>query len=368
MSRRTQAALAGLVLLAAPGCGDGKDAAPPRLPPVRVEPVRVQTLQDRIEATGELQATDHAEIAAEVAGRVTEILVPEGEFVETGTVVLEIDRERRELDLATARAQLAQARASSGEQERDTRRIHELHGRGVASDSQLDQADTALTLARARLDAAEAAAGVARRALQDSSVAAPFAGFVGVERVSRGEFVAVGQPLFELVALDPIEVELHLPEVDSGRVALGQPVRVRVAPFPEEVFRARLSFVSPTIDPRTRTLRVKAELDNSDGRLRPGLFAHADLGIAERAGVVMVREEAILQRAEGAVLFRLIGSERVERVQVSTGTHRDGWVEVTEGLARGDEVVVRGHADLSDGMAVAVQRDDSSNTAVTALP
>jgi membrane fusion protein (multidrug efflux system) len=358
------ACLSGLLWLVACGGGDAGTQAL-RLPPVTVEPVRVQTLEDRIEATGELLAPERAEIAAEVPGRVTEILVAEGSRVEAGTVVLEIDPERRELEVASVGAQLAEAKAALAEMQRDAERIRTLHGRNVASDSRLDQAETQLALARSRQEAAEAALGVAQRALRDASVTAPFAGFVAQRRVSRGEFVNAGQPLFELVALDPIEVELHLPEVDAGRVRLDQPLALTVAPWPGEVFHATLTYVSPTIDPRSRTLRVKAQLANPDGRLRPGLFARADLGVAQRPGVAMIPEESILQRADGAVAFRLLG-DRVERVHIETGVHRDGWVEVVKGLGPPDRVVVRGHADLSDGMAVAVQ-DPAPHSAVTAV-
>ena len=359
-----RACVPALLLLLACG-GDDADTQAVRLPPVTVEPVRVQALEDRIEATGELLAPERAEIAAEVPGRVTEILVPEGTRVEAGTVVLEIDPERRELEVASAGAQLAEAKAALAEMQRDAERIRTLHGRNVASDSRLDQAETQLALARSRQEAAEAALGVAQRALRDASVTAPFAGFVAQRRVSRGEFVNAGQPLFELVALDPIEVELHLPEVDAGRIALGQPLALTVAPHPGEVFHATLTYVSPTIDPKSRTLRVKAQLANPDGRLRPGLFARADLGVAQREGVAMIPEEAILQRADGAVAFRLLG-DRVERVRIETGVHRDGWVEVVTGLGPADRVVVRGHAELSDGMAVAVQ-DPAPHSAVTAV-
>jgi membrane fusion protein (multidrug efflux system) len=291
--------------------------------------------------------------------------VAEGSRVEAGTVVLESDPERRKREVTSAGAQLAEARAALVEMQRDAERIRTLHGRNVASDSRLDQAETQLALARSRQEAAEAALGVAQRALRDASVSAPFAGFVAQRRVSRGEFVNAGQPLFELVALDPIEVELHLPEVDAGRVRLGQPLELSVAPHPGEVFRATLTYVSPTIDPRSRTLRVKAALANPEGRLRPGLFARADLGVAQREGVAMIPEEAILQRADGAVAFRLLG-DRVERVRVETGVHREGFVEVLKGLGPTDRVVVRGHAELSDGMAVAVQ-ESAAQSAVTAV-
>jgi membrane fusion protein (multidrug efflux system) len=174
--------------------------------------------------------------------------------------------------------------------------------------------------------------------------------------VSEGDFVQVGTKLVELVSLDPIEVVFHVAEVDSGRVEVGQAVKVRVASHPDEVFQASVSVVYPTIDPDSRTLRVKATLENSDGRLRPGLFARADLGIRVRNGVQMIPEESVLQRADGAVVFRLVGGERVERRVVSVGEYHDGLVEIEAGLAPSDVVVTRGHAELVDGALVRVAK------------
>ena len=161
-----------------------------------------------------------------------------------------------------------------------------------------------------------------------------------------------GQPLFELVALDPIEVEFSVSERDSARVAVGQPVQVRVAPFPEESFQGEVTVIAPTLDPRTRTLRVKAQIANGDGRLRPGLFARADLGVARREGALLVPEEAVLQRADGEVVFVVTPEDTARRVVVKTGLQREGRVEIVEGVAAQDHVVVRGHAVLVDGAPV----------------
>ena len=360
------ALLLGLALLSG-ACGDNEEAPGVTAPPVAVAPVEVVDVMDRIEATGQLIARDQARIAAEVAGRITEVLADEGSAVEPGAEVLRIDPERRELERDNVRARLAEAQAGVREREREVQRVRQLHKRQVASRAQLDQAETELELSRARLAAAEAQLGVAERALRDASVSAPFAGLIARRLVSVGEFVSVGQELFELVALDPIDVEFHLAEVDSSRVQIGNRVEVRVAPYPDEVFQARVGVISPTIDPRTRTLRVKAELENVDGRLRPGLFARADLGVNHRKGVALVPEEAILQRADGAVVFRLIQDSRVERRVIESGRHRDGKVEVLKGLSGEHVVVVRGHTGLVDGARVTV-RDHAGNPVVSARP
>ena len=118
--------------------------------------------------------------------------------------------------------------------------------------------------------------------------------------------------------------------------------------------------VSPTIDPKTRTLRVEARVANPDGRLRPGLFARVDLGVALRKNLLMVPEEAVLQRADGEVVFRAGADNRVERVNVETGPHHDGMVVVTSGLAAGELVVTRGQAGLADGVLVSPRNPDGT--------
>lgn len=352
---RTGAALALLVSLA--GCGS---EAPPEatLPSVVVVPVEAREVRVRIAASGELVARRQAWVAAEVAGRITEIVRDEGSDLAEGEVVLTIDPERRRLGVADARAGMAQAQASAAEAEREAGRIRQLYDKGVASKARLEQVETELRLAKSRRDAARARLGVAARALADAEVRAPFAGVVAQRRISVGEYVQPGTPLFELVALDPIDAEFRLPEADASRVAFGQEVAVTVAPWPEQVFPAAVRFVAPTVDPDTHTLLVRAALDNAERKLRPGLFASVDLGVANRSGVLVIPEEAVLQRADGEVAFRLLDDMRAERVAVETGTHLGGVVEVTSGLDATDRVVVRGHYALVDGARVQLRTAD----------
>jgi membrane fusion protein (multidrug efflux system) len=352
-------ALLTLVALAA-ACGGGDQAPPVAATPVVLVAVQLRDVEDRIEAAGELLAKDHANVAAEVPGRVTEILLFEADAAEADQVVLEIDPERRRLEVEDASARVLEAEAALFDQQREEKRLRELHRKQVASQAQLDKVNTQLKLVRARLAAARSHLGVAERALRDASVGAPFAGVIARRFVSVGEFVNVGQPLFELVALDPIEIEFSVAEKDSSRIALGSEVKVRVSPFPDESFRALVTIVSPTIDPRTRTLRLKAELPNPDGRLRPGLFARLDLGVDQRSGVPMVPEEAILYRSEDEVIFVLTDESRVERRVIETGVHLDGAVEVLEGLKGQEFVVTRGHLDLIDGEFVSARNPDGS--------
>jgi RND family efflux transporter MFP subunit len=360
---RLPLALAAALALA---CGDAPPAADDARPPVMVQRASSERVLDRIEATGQVLARAEASVAAQVSGEVTGVAVDEGGAAGAGQVVMEIDPAKRRLELDNVRARVVQAEAELARAERDKGRIEALAAQGVTSQARLDEARTQADMARSALAGARAELGLAERALGDASVAAPFAGLVARRHVNVGEFVNAGSPLFDLVALDPVEVEFHLAEAASARAALGQHVEVRVASHPDQVFRAEVHVVSPTIDPETRTRRVKALLPNPDGRLLPGTFARVDLGVADRDGVVMVPKEAVLQRADGSVLFRLATPDRVERVKVETGIFREDRVEV-RGVAAGDWIVVRGQTGLVDGSPVSLHDENGKPVDATTL-
>ena len=347
--------------LALSACRPHAKDAQAQAPPVATVTVAARDLEERIGASGELEAQLRTTLAAEVAGRVTRVVLDEGAPVVAGTIVVEIDPERRALELDAAKARVAQAEAQLAKAKREAERVRTLFQSKVGSQQQLDGANTALEVAQADAAAARAQQGVARRALSDASVTAPFAGLLARRHVNVGEFVQSGAPLFDLVSLDPIDVVFHLAEVDSSRVAVGQEVEVHVAPYPERTFDARVAMVSPTIDPATRTLRVKATLPNPEGVLRPGLFARADLGVAERKGVTLIPSEAVLQRASGPIVF-VVAGDRVQKRDVQLGAfYRDG-VEVQSGVAAGEVVVTRGHSGLVDGAVVRVAESDGHSS------
>ncbi len=352
--------------LLAAGCGEDVAKEAGHLPSVSVAVVESVDLQEEIRASGDLHARLHTTIAAEIEGRITEISVDEGGSVKAGAVVIEIDPERRRLELAASRAQHSQAKANYENASRQTERIRKLRTQNVLSDQKLEDAETALTLARSQMDAQRAALGVIERALADASVSAPFEGMIARRAVQLGEFVQPGKPLVELVALDPLEVVFALTELDSERVRPGQKIEVSVGAFPDRVFHGVVTFISPTVDPATRTLRIKAEIDNDEGHLRPGLFARVSLGVSPRSGVAMVPEEALIQRSEGAMLFRIGADNRVKRVMVTTGAHDTGRVEVRGDIAPGDRVVRRGHGGLADGAEVAVREAEPHAVAAQA--
>ncbi|MEZ4281886.1 MAG: efflux RND transporter periplasmic adaptor subunit [Myxococcota bacterium] len=357
----------GIALMAtASACREEQIATEEILPSVSAVEIAAVDFDQEIRASGDLRARFQTMIAAEIAGRVTEVSVDEGGSVEKGAVVIQIDPERRRLDLAAARARLAQARANLRQENSKVERVRKLRSENVASEERLEEAETALLLAESSVRAEEAAVGVANRALKDASVSAPFAGLVAKRSVELGEYVEAGKDLFELVSMSPLEVTFSLPEIDSQRVSPGQTIEVSVAAPADQTFDAVVTFIAPTVDPGTRTLRIKAEIDNTAGLLRPGLFARVLVGTDQRRSVLMVPEEAIVQREGSAWLFLIGADDRVRRVQVASGRQSKGRIEVRgEGISAGDRVVRRGHGGLADGMVVVV-RDTQSSAVETA--
>lgn len=352
------AALALGLLLA--GCKEQEAAKEEVLPSVSIAEITAVDFDQQIRASGDLRARFQTMIAAEVAGRVTELSVEEGGSVAQGQVVIKIDPERKRLDLSAAQARLAQARANLRQETSKVERVRKLRSENVASVERLEEAETALLLAESSVRAEEAAVGVASRALKDASVSAPFAGLVAKRSVELGEYVESGKDLFELVSMNPLDAIFSLPELDSQRITIGQHVEVTVAAPADETFDAVVTFIAPTVDPGTRTLRVKAEIDNRDGLLRPGLFARIHVGTDERKRVLMVPEEAIVQREGSAWVFVVGGEDRVRRVEVETGAQNKGQIEVRGKIAAGDRVVRRGHGGLAEGMVVVVREARSS--------
>lgn len=348
------------------GCREEAVAPEELLPSVSAIEVVAVDLDEEIRASGDLRARFQTMISAEVAGRVTELSVDEGGSVAEGAIVIKIDPERRQLDLSAAKARLAQARANLRQETSKVERVRKLRSENIASVERLEEAETALLLAESAVHAEEAAVGVAQRAVSDASVSAPFAGLVARRSVELGQFVQAGTSLFELVSMNPLDVVFSLTEFDTQRVAAGQHIQVHVGAFPDRAFEAVVTFIAPTVDPATRTLRIKAEIDNSENLLRPGLFARVNLGTDQRKSVLMVPEEALVQREGGASLFLIGEGDRVRRVNVETGIQTKGRIEVRGEVSAGDRVVQRGHGGLADGMVVVVRESQSTSVETAA--
>lgn len=300
---------------------------------------------------GSLEATRQVMVAAEVDGRVAQILFTPGEAVKAGQLLVQLNDAPEQGELARLQAQARNARALLDR----TRRLVPLQ---AATREQLDQAVA---------DHEQAAADVRRvQALIDQKrIKAPFDGVLGVRRVNLGQFARAGDPLVSLTDASSLYANLTLPEQALGVLRVGQPVAVTVDAHAGREFPGKVTTVEPQVDPGTRTVRVQALLANPDGALSAGMYAQARIGLPDRPDVITVPETAVSYSAYGDSVYVVTPPEAaaaaptVRQAYVKTGERLRGRVVVTEGLKAGDRVVTSGQLRLHNGAAVEILPDDT---------
>jgi membrane fusion protein (multidrug efflux system) len=309
---------------------------------VNIAKPEMRQVRDEVSAVANLQALDAVELTTEVSGRVVEINLAPGQEVTRGDVLLRLDDRQARADLAVIEAQLADAR-------RQYERARSLRANNSVSQSQVDELRTAVDVARAQRQAA-----VVR--LENHRIEAPFAGVVGLSDISVGAYLQSGTTITTLDSNKQLELNFAVPERFVGQVRLGQPVRATSPAFPDQVFEGELVELATRISELSRTLAVRALIDNADGRLRPGQFMSASLTLREREGLV-VPEQAVMLRGDQKYVF-VADDGLAQRVSVQTGSRLPGLVEITEGLGLEDSVIITGQDRLSSGNRIRTMESD----------
>ena len=314
-------------------------------PPASVATAEVQTeqWQPYLSAVGSLVASRGILVTTEVAGKVSDIHFESGQQIEAGTLLLQLDSsvDRAELKGIVAERRLA---------EQQYKRREELLDSKTISRSDVDEA-------RLRVDNAKAQVATRQAIIGKMDITAPFAGWLGIRQVDLGEYLQPGAAIVPLEALDPIYVDFALPERNIDQVSAGQSIEIAVQAFPDEVFTGQISAMNPGIDPGTRSLRIRATLENSQAQLRPGMFAEVRTVLPLRPAVLTLPQTAITYNPYGDSVFVIQESESetsVQRRQVKTGDVRNGRVEVVSGLQAGEQVVTVGHVKLRNDQAVVI--------------
>jgi membrane fusion protein (multidrug efflux system) len=308
-------------------------------PAVVVARVSEQPFPFTIEALGTARANESVEIRPLVSQRIVAIRFEEGQRVEAGRVLVE-------LQSAEARADVASARATLAESESQLRRTRTLYETKAVSASELEQRLTRRDADRAALDAAEAR-------LADTRVRAPFAGVLGLRHVSIGSYATPNTVITTLDDTDTIKLDFEVPETVLARVVTGLAISARSAAWPEATFEGRVAAIDTRVDPVSRTLTVRALLPNDDGRLRPGMFLTVLL-VRDDIRALVVPEAAIVPERSRQFVYVVDAEERIERREVRTGRRQPGWVEIIRGLAAGEVIVVEGTQKALPGQPVRV--------------
>jgi len=317
--------------------GEKPAASQQRALPVETAKAQIRPISQQITAVGTLTSNESVMIAAEIAGRVTEIDFSEGQRARAGQVLARLDSAILEAQRDKAEASLTLSRAN-------LERADVLYRDEAISQRERDEASAQWRLDEASLRLAEAQLG-------KTVLLAPFDGILGLRHVSIGEYVLPGQPIVTLDDTDPIKVDFRVPEVYSPRLKSGQMVQVSIDATPGRTFTGEVYAVDPTVDPKSRSLLVRARVPNREGTMRPGMFAQIKLVTQERSDSLMIPEEALLTRGQDRFVYKIVDGVVAES-SVTTGLRQRGLVEILEGLSPGDTVITGGQIKVRPGMPV----------------
>jgi membrane fusion protein (multidrug efflux system) len=368
-------------------------AAPPEPTPVAIRAAQVESRSiDRfLRVTGSLAADEQADVAAETGGRVIGTPVERGTRVTAGAVLIRISPAEADATLREADANAAQlearlglaagqtfdavrvpdvlnAKASLDWAEAEFSRIKALLDQKVVSQAEYEQRLTQVQAARQQyqtalnaaqqsfrsLQAARARVDLARKSAADTVVRAPFSGIVAERLVSTGDYVTRGMKIATVVRIDPVRVELTVPEQYLSLVTVGQLVRLTVDAYPEEVFTAKVRFVSPALKKDQRALTVEAVAQNADNRLKPGLFATALLQQPAAAPALLVPASAVETVAGTSRVYVIAGTKVEERI-VTIGEKLGDRLELASGVKPGERVAANPRGKLADGARVQLE-------------
>jgi membrane fusion protein (multidrug efflux system) len=354
------AAALALALAACSGTSEGRQEGTSR-PPVAVEttPAVSGTLADTVEVVGNLEPKFTADIKSEFTSVVEKVYVTEWVHVAKGTPLARLDAREARAAVDMARAGLLQARVAEERAQRELERATKLKDYGLITQQGLDDAATARQAAGAASAAAQAQLELAETKLDKTLIRAPMDGVVAYRGVSAGDRVenmGTGEPMFRIVDNRLLDFTATVPSVKSAALRVGQPLEFTTDAFPARIFHGAVKFINPAIDPQNRSVKVIAEVHNTDGSLRGGLFARGRILTGTRARVLQIPRAALLSwdvaRHSGEVF--VVRDETAERRTVHTGDASGDLVEVTAGLAAGELVVTRGAFNLRPGDRVRV--------------
>ncbi len=340
---------AGIVAVAATalalgGCKKTKAGAPggfggggPMGLPVEVAVARTDTVRDEIGATGQIEAVQSIDLRPEVDGRIVAILVREGQEVAEGTPLFKVDD-------AQLQAQVAQLAAQRDLAQQALARAKELAHQSASSAADLEQAEATARSAQAQYD-------LQRIRLDRTTVRAPFGGVAGQRYVSLGDYVTTTTRLASLQTVNPQRASFQVPERFARQLRPGQRVSFRVAAIAGRDFTGEVDFVDPVVQLPGRTILVKARVSNPERLLAPGMFIEAHLVTAVRPAAIVVPEDAVVP-LQGSTFMWVVADGKANRRSVTLGVRTPGFVEVTDGLKAGDQVVIGGLELLAPGAPV----------------
>jgi len=351
------------------GCSDEKNSEPsnqvskessgkqtavqPRTVKITTAVSSGQDIEIRETALGRIIDPVASTIGAEVPGRVISVQVDAGEAVERGQLLAVLDDNDAKAAVATTQAEVKRLQSQQQAQQNLVDRYRSMIDKHFISPTMLEQAEAQLDVLLQSEQAAQATLQQARNNLQRTRITAPVAGHIEQRLVAAGDYIGLGKPLFRIAAGQRLTVSIPLPETRAARIQKGQMVRLRL-PVGSQTTTATITELTPMVG-SSNAFEVRVELDNP-GHWRPGGSVTAEIVTDTHLGAVVVPEECIVLRPAGTVVYRIEGGI-AQAVNVVTGAHLEGYVELRSGLDVGAVIAADGAGYLSDGALVEIHSD-----------
>jgi membrane fusion protein (multidrug efflux system) len=323
--------------------------------PVFVASVEHQSFYDELEALGTLQAVQNVELNSTVTELVTEVNFTDGQRVKKGDILLKMDAAEEMAEQAEEQSRLREAQNLFN-------RLEPLVKRGAASESALDEAKRALQTAQARLKAIQSR-------IDKRFIKAPFDGIVGLRNISVG---ALAQPGALIATIDDdsvMKLDFTVPEIYLANLHKGLAIKAHTRAYPDERFIGMVESIDSRVDPLTRSIVVRALLDNENKNLKPGMLMHVVLEQNKRQ-TILIPEESLVMDGEQGFVYTVIdkdGQTMAQRKNIEIGSRRKGVIEVLSGLNVNDRVITHGTLRVRPGSAVTVKAKDNGQESLPEL-
>jgi len=320
--------------------------------------------QEMVELTGELRALAQVAVAPRVSGRLDQVLVDNGDFVQKGQLLatiddLELQQQRRRAGAATqvAEANLKQDMANLENLRSQLRRHEQLYESRLVSLQVLEDLRSRVKVGEAQQDVADALINQTRAALRELEIQveqtrmyAPMSGFVGERTLHPGAQVSPSSSILSLLDLSRLKTIVAAPEQHLRNLRVGLQARIIVDAYPNESFKGTISRMSPFLDPATRAAEVEIIIPNRAALLKAGMFVRAAIVIRDIESLAVPRESVVTRSSRNAVF--LIEEDRARLTEVKIGVSQQGKIQILEGLQPGQEVVAAGAQFLNEGDAI----------------
>jgi len=322
---------------------------------VRVQAAEKKSLRPFLDTTGTLNPYEEVIVSAEVDGILKSVNIDNGTAVSKGMLLAVIDDTDYGLEVKRAEAALRQAQATFENTKLEFGRKQSLYKEQLVTQQQFDDVSTRLSLAESDVERAKAALSLAKQKLIKTRIYSPLSGVVKEKKVSAGDYVKNGANLFVVIQSNPVKLNFTVTEREVGKLRKGQDVTFKVDAFPDREFKGKVNIIYPGLEEKTRTLQVEALVPNPDNALKPGLFAHVILYTGPERNTILVPIISLLYEGEKVKVFVVEGDRAKER-PVKTESKYGEMMEITDGIKEGEQVVVVGQQNLSEGVKVNVAR------------